>query len=126
VVNRLLKIGLLTAAVSGSAIMHALAGPIAPPAAPPDAVSIAEPVKYRRQYHEHYHRHYHEHRHYRYGTGVVYGTPANDGEGYNGYRPYYGGHHNAPRSLWVPEFYGLDVAPRFLYPEPRYRIFRDW
>lgn len=120
-VNRLLKIVLLTATASGFANI-ALAAPIAPPAAPAEAVLISEPVKHRRHYHEHYHRHYHEHRHYHLGTGVIYRERVYYGEGYNGYRPYY---YYAPRLRGAPEFYDSD-APRFLYPERRYRIFRDW
>ena len=124
--KRLLQIGLLSAVAIGLAAMSASAAPFAPPAALADAVSKAEQVKHRRQHHEHYHRHYHQHRHYHYGPGVYYGAPAYYGGWYPAYRPYYGDYQYALHSRSVLEFYGLDVAPRFLYVEPRYRFFHDW
>jgi hypothetical protein len=120
--KRLIQIGLATPMVLGLTAISASAAPFAPLAAPVEAVSTVEQVKHRRHHHEHYHRHYHEHRHYHLGTGVIYRERVYYGEGYNGYRPYY---YYAPRSMRAPEFYDLD-APRFLYPEGRYRIFRDW
>jgi hypothetical protein len=124
VMKRLLQIGLSSAVATGLAPMIAIASPFSL-AAPAKIVSIAEQVKHRRKYHEHYHRHYHQHRHYHYGPGVYYGAPANFGGWYPAYRPYYGGYYYAP-SVGVPEFYGLDVAPRFLHFKPRYRLFHDW
>ena len=121
--KRLFQIGLVTPVALGLAVISASAAPFAPIAAPVEAVSTVEQAKHRRHHHEHYHRHYHEHRHYHLGTGVIYRESLYYREGYNGYRPYY---YYAPRALSAPEFYGLDVAPRFLYPERRYRIFRDW
>lgn len=124
--KRLLEIGLSSAAAVILAAMSASAGPLVVPAAPAEAVSMAEQVQRHRHYHEHYHRHYHQHRHYYYGPGVYYRAPAYYGEWYHGYRPYYGGYYYAVPLGSVPPFYGLDVAPRFLYVAPRRRLFHDW
>ena len=110
--KRFLQVGLLSALAIGLVAISASAAPFVPPAAPAEAVSKAEQVQHR-HYHKHHHRHYHEHRHYHYGPSVYYTTPAYYVGWYPAYRPYY-------------EFYGLDVAPRFIYPEQRYRIFRHW